>query len=154
MKGLVLMNAVCYDSWPIPSVKAMRTMGPVVERLPDRAFRLVYSGFLHQGHDDRARARESIAEHWAYYEGAEGAAAMIRQVRYLDVNDTLAIADQIPHLSVPARLVWGRQTASRRLATATGLPTSLGRRLTASKRASTSSPRIAQSRSPQTSMSS
>ena len=32
---------------------------------------------------------------------------MIRQVRSLDVNDTLAIADQIPNLNVPAHLVWG-----------------------------------------------
>ena len=32
---------------------------------------------------------------------------MIRQVRSLDVNDTLAIAEQIPNLEVPARLVWG-----------------------------------------------
>ncbi len=32
---------------------------------------------------------------------------MVRQVRSLDVNDTLAVADQIPNLDVPARLVWG-----------------------------------------------
>ena len=32
---------------------------------------------------------------------------MIQQVRSLNVNDTLAIADQIPNLEVPARLVWG-----------------------------------------------
>jgi pimeloyl-ACP methyl ester carboxylesterase len=32
---------------------------------------------------------------------------MIRQVRSLNVNDTLAIVDQIPNLNVPARLVWG-----------------------------------------------
>ena len=107
VRGLVLTNAICYDSWPIPSVKAMRATGLVVERLPDRAFRLVYSGFLHQGHDDRARARESIEEHWPYYERAGGAAAMIRQVHSLDVNDTLSIADRIPTINVPARIVWG-----------------------------------------------
>jgi pimeloyl-ACP methyl ester carboxylesterase len=32
---------------------------------------------------------------------------MIRQVRSLDVQDTLAIADQIPNIDVPARIVWG-----------------------------------------------
>ncbi len=107
VRGLVLTNAICYDSWPIPSVKAMRAMGPVVERLPDGVFRLVYSTFLHQGHDDRERARESIGEHWPYYESAGGAAAMIRQVRSLEVQDTLAVADRIPDLDVPARIVWG-----------------------------------------------
>lgn len=82
-------------------------MGPAVERLPNSVFRFVYSGFLYQGHDDRARAKESIAEHWPYYERAGGAAAMIRQVRSLDVRDTLAVAGRIPDLDVPAHIVWG-----------------------------------------------
>ncbi len=107
VRGLVLMNSICYDSWPIPSVKAMRMMGSGVERMPDGVFRLVYSTFLHRGHDNSDRAKESIAEHWPYYEAAGGAAAMVRQVRSLDVNDTLAIADLIPNIQVPARLVWG-----------------------------------------------
>ena len=107
VRGLVLMNSICYDSWPIPSVKAMGATGSIVERMPNNAFRLVYSTFLHRGHDNRERARESIEEHWPYYDTAGGAAAMIRQVRSLDVNDTLAIADQIPNLDVPARLIWG-----------------------------------------------
>ncbi len=107
VRGLVLINSICYDSWPIPSVKAMRTTGSAVERLPNSAFRLVYSTYLYRGHDDRVRARESIEEHWPYYEEAGGAAAMIRQVRSLDVNDTLVVADRIPDLDVPARLVWG-----------------------------------------------
>lgn len=107
VRGLVLTNAICYDSWPIPSVKAMRAMGPVVERLPDGVFRLVYANFLQQGHGDRERARESIGEHWPYYERAGGAAAMIRQVRSLNVQDTLAVADRIPDLDLSARIVWG-----------------------------------------------
>jgi pimeloyl-ACP methyl ester carboxylesterase len=32
VRGLVLINAISYDSWPIPSVKAMGATGSVVER--------------------------------------------------------------------------------------------------------------------------
>ena len=32
--GLVLANAVCYDSWPILSVRALRAAGPLVGRMP------------------------------------------------------------------------------------------------------------------------
>jgi hypothetical protein len=32
---------------------------------------------------------------------------LVRQFRPLDVNDTHAIADQIPNLNPPARSVWG-----------------------------------------------
>ena len=107
VRGLVLINSICYDSWPIPSVKAMGAMGSAVERLPNSVFRQVYGTFLHRGHDNRERANESIEEHWPYYERAGGAVAMIRQVRSLDVNDTLAVAGRIPNLGVPARIVWG-----------------------------------------------
>ena len=108
VRGLVLTNAICYDSWPIPSVKAMRVAGPLVERLPDAMVRFnLYVGLFLRGHGGRARTKESLSEHWPYYERAGGAAALIRQARSLDANDTLAIADQIPNLDVPARLVWG-----------------------------------------------
>lgn len=107
VEGLVLMNSICYDSWPVFPVKAMRATGFAVERLPNAVFRRVYAGFLFGGHDDRARWRESVTEHWPYYEAAGGAEALVRQTRSLDVRDTLAVADHIPTLDVPARLVWG-----------------------------------------------
>ena len=36
VRGLVLTNFICYDSWPIPSVKAMGAMGAAAtqQRLP------------------------------------------------------------------------------------------------------------------------
>jgi pimeloyl-ACP methyl ester carboxylesterase len=108
VRGLVLTNAICYDSWPIPSVKAMRAAGPAIERMPNAVLRLnLYTGLFLRGHDDRERARESFEAHWPYYERAGAGAALVRQVRSLDVNDTLAVADRIPDLDVPARIVWG-----------------------------------------------
>lgn len=32
---------------------------------------------------------------------------MVRQVRALDVNDTMAVADRLSELVIPARIVWG-----------------------------------------------
>lgn len=107
VRGLVLTNAICYDSWPIPSVKAMRATGGVVERMPDAAFRVVFETFIRRGHGDRSRARESIRHHWPHYEAADGARAFVRQVRSLDVSDTLAVSDRLPDLRVPAALAWG-----------------------------------------------
>lgn len=107
VKGLVLTNSICYDSWPVMPVKAIRVSGPAFARLPNGVFRLVYAGFLLGGHDDRAVAKESAAEHRPYYEAAGGAAALVRQIRSLDVRDTLDVADEIPKLDVPARIVWG-----------------------------------------------
>lgn len=105
--GLLLTNAIGYDSWPIPSVKAMRAMGSLVERLPDALFKPIFSSFLQLGHDDSEIARESIALHWRPYADHGGAAAFVRQVRSLDVRDTLAVEDRLPDLDVAARIVWG-----------------------------------------------
>ncbi len=40
----------------------MGAMGPLVERMPNSVFRQVYGPFLHRGHDNGERAKESIAE--------------------------------------------------------------------------------------------
>lgn len=53
------------------------------------------------------KARESTDEHWPHYAAAGGAAAFLRQVRSLDVRDTLAVGDRLLQLNLPARLVWG-----------------------------------------------
>ena len=106
--GLVLTNAIAYDSWPIPSVKAMRTLGPLVARAPSAAFRATVATLMYRGHDDRNRASESLGLHVRpYLEHGDAAAAMVRQVQALDVNDTVAVQDQLPSLQIPCRIVWG-----------------------------------------------
>ncbi len=67
----------------------------------------MYVGLFLRCYDDRARAKKSLVEHWPYYGAAGDAAALVHQARSLDVEDTLTIANQIPNLDVPVRLVWG-----------------------------------------------
>ncbi len=50
--GLVLTNAVCYDSWPIPSVKAMQRAAPLLRYLPESALYPSFVQLIHRGHDD------------------------------------------------------------------------------------------------------
>lgn len=105
--GIVLTNAISYDSWPIPSVKALAAASPVVSRLPDVLIKPVIAALMARGHDDAAVARESLAVHWAHYAAHDGAAALARQASSLDVTDTLAVADHLPSLDLPAAVVWG-----------------------------------------------
>ena len=105
--GLMLTNAVGYDSWPIPSVNAMRASASLVEHLPDPLFRLAFASLIRRGHDDPRCAAESLGIHWANYAEHEGAATMVRQVRSLDVRDTLAVRGPLRRLQIPARVVWG-----------------------------------------------
>lgn len=105
--GLLLTNAIGYDSWPIPSVKAMQAFAPIVRCMPDLIGKQILRTLMYRGHDDHAKAREALDIHWAPYAKEEGAEALVRQMRALDVKDTLAIADVLPGLNIPARIVWG-----------------------------------------------
>lgn len=105
--GLFLTNAICYDSWPIPSVKAMQAMHSLVRHLPNAALKVVMSTLFRRGHDDPVRAREALEVHFPPYRDQDGAVAIARQVAELDVRDTQAVAPALPCLNVPARLCWG-----------------------------------------------
>jgi pimeloyl-ACP methyl ester carboxylesterase len=106
-RGLFLTNSIGYDSWPIPSIKAMSAAGPLLRHLPDAMTRQIVHTLMIRGHDNPARGDESLDLHWSHYAAHGGAEALIRQVEALDVRDTTAIADQLPGLGIPARLVWG-----------------------------------------------
>lgn len=105
--GLFLTNAIAYDSWPIPSVKAMRATRGVVRHLPDAALRMVMTTLFRRGHDNPAQAREALEVHFPPYRDSDGAAALARQVAALDVRDTEEMASELPALKIPARVVWG-----------------------------------------------
>ncbi|MBW3550289.1 MAG: alpha/beta fold hydrolase [Proteobacteria bacterium] len=107
--GLLLTNAIGYDSWPIPSVKMLRATGGLVRHLPAGAIRTgVFGMLMARGHDDPQVARESLALHSAPYAEHGAGEALIRQVRALDVEDTRAVAGELPRLrGTPARVVWG-----------------------------------------------
>lgn len=105
--GLFLTNAIGYDSWPIPSVKAMRAGGPLVKHFPDPVFKQIFRTFIQRGHNDHSLAEEAIEVHWPHYDNHDGAAAFINQVDSLNVQDTLNVADELTKLDIPARVVWG-----------------------------------------------
>ncbi len=105
--GLVLTNAVCYDSWPIPSVKVMQRLAPGLALLPEVLMYPSFVQLLRRGHDDQQRARESIGVHWGSYVTHGAARGLMRQMSALDVADTLAVSDRLASLGLPARVVWG-----------------------------------------------
>lgn len=105
--GLFFTNAICYDSWPIPSVVAMRASAPLMRLLPAPLFKLLLMNLFARGHDDPAEARSAYYVHADHYLSADGAADLIRQIEFLDNDDTLAVAGALTSLQVPARVVWG-----------------------------------------------
>ncbi|MPZ00982.1 MAG: alpha/beta fold hydrolase [Actinophytocola sp.] len=107
VSGLVLINSICYDSWPIPSVKAMQRMPQALRQLPDLAIYPMFVSLLRRGHDDTAIGKESIREHWEAYETHGAARSLFAQMSALDKRDTLAIASRLSQLHLPGTVIWG-----------------------------------------------
>lgn len=105
--GLVVTNCIGYDSWPTPSFKALRATAPALRRLPPPAVKPIIAQHILRGHDDLAMARESLPIHWRHYEVADAAGALARQLRSLDVRDTVLVRDHLKKLDAPAGVVWG-----------------------------------------------
>lgn len=124
--GLVLTNAVCYDSWPIPSVKLMQRLSGALRHLPDIAVYPSFAQLLVRGHDNLHAAREAVTVHWQPYAAHGAARSLMRQVSSLDAGDTLEVANQLHTLQLPARVVWGDADRFQKVAYGERLASDLG----------------------------
>lgn len=105
--GLFLTNAICYDSWPVPVVKAVAATGSILKHAPDGSVRQFMKLMFSKGHDNEAAQAAALEVHAPHYEAHDGAEAFVRQTRALDNADTRAVAEALPRLGLPARLAWG-----------------------------------------------
>lgn len=105
--GLVLTNCIAYDNWPIPRVRALQLAAPLAKRFPDAVTARMIRNLMSRGHDDPTIAADSFEAHWANYAAYDGAAAFVRQTSFFRTRDTEWLADRLPDLRIPARIVWG-----------------------------------------------
>ncbi|KAF0677028.1 alpha/beta fold hydrolase [Profundibacterium mesophilum] len=107
ISGLLLTNAIGYDSWPIPMISAIAKTGSIARHAPDGSFRKFLKMMMEKGHETEAAAEAAYDAHAPHYDAHGDAEAFVRQARSLDVNDTTSIQDKLPSLNIPARIVWG-----------------------------------------------
>ncbi|WP_375264183.1 alpha/beta fold hydrolase [Palleronia sp.] len=107
VSGLLLTNAISYDSWPVPLVSAVAKTGSIAKHAPDGSFHKLLKMMYSKGHETDAAAEAAFDTHAPHYERHGEADAFVRQAQSLDVEDTKAVADQLPALHMPARIVWG-----------------------------------------------
>ncbi len=109
VKKLVLSNAVCFDSWPIPEFKPLQE--PDAEgKLSLEAFTEMLRGFLpkgvHRPESLSPEAAEIIMEPWS---GEDGKRALFRNFRRLNPEYTQAIAGELKHIDHETLILWGRE---------------------------------------------
>lgn len=108
IERLVLADAVCFDSWPIPEFEPLQD--PDAEQQMSVAeFEQMHRDFLHKGLHDKNAATPELADMMVEpWRGEEGKRAFFRNLRRLNPEYTLAIADELPHVAHETLILWGR----------------------------------------------
>lgn len=109
--GLVLVDSVAFDNWPVPAVRTAAQMAGVIEKLPPALLRpLFHTALANLGHDSTRRDTQSAALLWGPYSQPTGPAGFAHQARCMNTGDTEAIAARLPLTpTMPVQLVWGDQ---------------------------------------------
>lgn len=124
--GLLLVASAAYGGWVAPAMRGLQALRGVVARMPDDAFKPLFASIIRRGHDDAETARESLSLHWRPYAEHEAAEAFARQLRSLRPAETRHLADEVPRLRVPARVLWGAADEMHRLSDGDRLAWDLG----------------------------
>jgi pimeloyl-ACP methyl ester carboxylesterase len=106
--GLVLVDSVSFDSWPIAQMRVLRAVTPPFTRRWPRAwfrwFQRSMSRYVPEGEPREAFA----AGLGAWSRDRASAEAWIRNTRAMDPRITAEIAPRLGQIAVPAHIVWGK----------------------------------------------
>lgn len=65
--GLLLTNAICYDSWPVPLVDVVAKTGSIAKYAPDGAFHQLLKLMFSKGHETDDAAKAAYDAHGPHY---------------------------------------------------------------------------------------
>lgn len=110
VERLALVDAVCYDAWPVPAMQALKlaARGHVLEHLPAHPTVAALRAGLRTLFAHQERADRFLDAFVAPFASADGMDAFAAHVRALDSAHTEAIAPALRRLALPAAVVWGR----------------------------------------------
>ena len=115
LAGVVIVDGVCYDGWPVPAIKAMKLTWPVVERLPPRALERMLRTALRPLFAHSERADQAVQRFVAPWTEPGGGRRLARHLRSLDSVYTETVAPFLPRLDLPVEVVWGARDSQMKL---------------------------------------
>jgi len=105
--GLVLIDSVSFDSWPILRMRMLRAIAPPFARRWPRAW-FGWFGLTMRPYVAKGDAREAFAAGLAAWSGDRaGAEAFMRNARAMDARITQDVAARLAELRMPTHVVWG-----------------------------------------------
>jgi 2-hydroxymuconate-semialdehyde hydrolase len=109
VRRLGLVNSVCYDSWPIPEMKAIQKTAGAFEHLPAGLTTGGLKLWLRRGFVDQDRAGRYLDDFLEPFSHRDGLKVFVEHARALDPRVTEELAPLLPELQIPVAVAWGRQ---------------------------------------------
>lgn len=118
---LVLIDPVCFDSWPIPEFLPLQEPG-AEEAMSLEELLAMMRGFMPQGvYNKDAMTDEVIDLYLSPWSTEEGKKALFRNFRRLNPEYTQAIVGDLKHLAHETLIMWGEQDVFQKPAYASKL---------------------------------
>ncbi len=106
VRKLVLIDVVCFDSWPIPEFLPLQKAG-AEEKMPLEDFVKMMRDFMPQGvYNKDIMTGHVIDLYLSVWSSEAGKKALFRNFRRLNPEYTLAIAGDLKHLANDTLIIW------------------------------------------------
>tara|TARA_R110001583_G_scaffold194215_1_gene364619 strand:+ start:1921 stop:2742 length:822 start_codon:yes stop_codon:yes gene_type:complete len=107
IRKLVLMDSICFDSWPIPEFEPLQKPGAESEMSLDD-FLSMMRDFMPNGVFNKSVMTDELIDlYLAPWSTESGKRAFFRNLRRLNNEYTQAIADELRHLPHQTLIMWG-----------------------------------------------
>lgn len=106
---LVLIDSICFDSWPIPEFEPLQKPGAEADMKLDDFVEMI-RGFLPKGVIDTQVMTETVVDLYTKpWSSEKGKRAFFRNLRRLNSEYTLAISGELPQLPHSTLIIWGEK---------------------------------------------
>jgi pimeloyl-ACP methyl ester carboxylesterase len=104
---LGLLNTIALDGWMSMKIKLARVFAPLTRHLPASIIMSEVRNALLGGYSDRDIGNRSLDMYLRPFATKEGRDALVRHLLALDARETVAIAERLRDMDVPAAVIWG-----------------------------------------------
>jgi pimeloyl-ACP methyl ester carboxylesterase len=84
LSGMVLLDSVCYDSWPINLLCAESKVSVLLKNLPPEVALDVFTSYMADGLYDKSLAGKLAEKYWKYFSSPGGEKKFLKIVESLD----------------------------------------------------------------------
>jgi len=114
-KAMVLIDSVCYDSWPIRLLRAENKLEMVFNNLPHDVLYELFTNYIRDGLHNKENAEKIAKKYWKYVGEQRNVKYFLEAVESLDNKYTLEISKMLDTIRMPVLILWGKYDAYIRM---------------------------------------